>query len=60
MLRQRPAHRRHLRLPGDRRLRTVVTVAESDTRTVQDIAGWIDDGQRFIVAERAGRVLGWA
>ncbi len=33
---------------------------ETEPRTIQDIAGWIDDGQPFIVAEHAGRVLGWA
>ncbi len=32
---------------------------ETEPRTIQDIAGWIDDGQPFIVAEHAGRVLGW-
>lgn len=33
---------------------------ETEPRTIQDIAGWIDDGQPFIVAEHPGRVLGWA
>jgi L-amino acid N-acyltransferase YncA len=33
---------------------------ETEPRTLQDIAGWVDDGQPFIVAERAGRVIGWA
>jgi L-amino acid N-acyltransferase YncA len=33
---------------------------ETEPRTVQDVAGWIEDGRPFIVAEQAGRVLGWA
>jgi phosphinothricin acetyltransferase len=33
---------------------------ETRPRTVADVAGWIDDGRPFIVAERDGRVLGWA
>jgi phosphinothricin acetyltransferase len=33
---------------------------ETELRDRDDIAAWIDDGQPFIVAEREGRVLGWA
>jgi phosphinothricin acetyltransferase len=37
-----------------------VATFETEPRTVQDVAGWIDDGQPFIVAECTGRVVGWA
>jgi L-amino acid N-acyltransferase YncA len=37
-----------------------VATFETRPRTVDDIAGWIGDGRPFVVAERAGRVLGWA
>jgi L-amino acid N-acyltransferase YncA len=33
---------------------------ETRLRTPADITGWLDDGRPFIVAERDGRVLGWA
>jgi phosphinothricin acetyltransferase len=37
-----------------------IATFETQPRTVRDIAGWIDEGQPFIVAERGGDVLGWA
>jgi L-amino acid N-acyltransferase YncA len=37
-----------------------VATFETRLRSVADIAGWLEDGQPFIVAERDGRVLGWA
>jgi phosphinothricin acetyltransferase len=37
-----------------------VATFETEPRTAQDIAGWVDDGQPFVVAERGGGVLGWA
>ena len=37
-----------------------VATFETAPRTTQDIAGWLQDGQPLIVAERSGRVLGWA
>ena len=37
-----------------------VATFETRPRTVDDVAGWIDDGRPFVVAEREGRVLGWA
>jgi L-amino acid N-acyltransferase YncA len=37
-----------------------VATFETQLRTVVDIAAWQTDGQPFIVAERDGRVLGWA
>lgn len=33
---------------------------ETDPRTVKDIAGWVEDGQPFIVAVDNGQVVGWA
>jgi phosphinothricin acetyltransferase len=33
---------------------------ETAPRTVEDVAGWLADGQPFIVAEREGRVVGFA
>jgi len=37
-----------------------VATFETTLRTPGDVAGWLDDGQPFVVAEQAGRVLGWA
>jgi L-amino acid N-acyltransferase YncA len=37
-----------------------VATFETQPRTVGDVAAWLEDGQPFIVAERDGRVLGWA
>jgi L-amino acid N-acyltransferase YncA len=37
-----------------------VATFETRPRTVADIAGWTEDGQPFIVAERGGEVVGWA
>ncbi|HEY1716009.1 MAG TPA: arsinothricin resistance N-acetyltransferase ArsN1 family A [Solirubrobacteraceae bacterium] len=37
-----------------------VATFETRLRTVADVAGWLSDGRPFVVAERAGRVLGWA
>jgi phosphinothricin acetyltransferase len=37
-----------------------IATFETRLRTIADIAGWLEDGQPFIVAERDGRVLGWA
>jgi phosphinothricin acetyltransferase len=34
-----------------------IATFETDPRTAADIAHWPEDGQRFIVAERDGRVL---
>jgi L-amino acid N-acyltransferase YncA len=37
-----------------------VATFETKLRTVTDVAGWLEDGQPFIVADRDARVLGWA
>jgi L-amino acid N-acyltransferase YncA len=37
-----------------------VATFETAPRTVQDVAPWLTDGQPFIVAERGGRVVGFA
>ena len=37
-----------------------VATLETRLRTPADIAGWLSDGRPFVVAERDGRVLGWA
>jgi L-amino acid N-acyltransferase YncA len=37
-----------------------VATFETTPRAVKDIAHWIEDGQPIIVAEREGRILGWA
>ena len=37
-----------------------IATLETRLRTPADIAGWVTDGRPFIVAERNGRVLGWA
>jgi L-amino acid N-acyltransferase YncA len=37
-----------------------VATFETQPRTVADVAAWLEDGHPFIVAERDGRVLGWA
>src|ERR1700729_4139432 len=37
-----------------------IATFETRLRTVTDVSAWLDDGQPFIVAERDGRVLGWA
>ena len=37
-----------------------VATLETRLRTPADVAGWLTDGRPFIVAERDGRVLGWA
>ena len=37
-----------------------VATFETDPRTVKDIAGWVEDGQPFIVAVDNGQVVGWA
>jgi hypothetical protein len=37
-----------------------VATFETERRTTKDIAGWLEDGQPLIVADRSGRVLGWA
>jgi L-amino acid N-acyltransferase YncA len=37
-----------------------IATFETRLRTPADIAGWLSDGRPFIVAERDGRVLGWA
>src|ERR1700748_1058511 len=37
-----------------------VATFETRLRTVDDVAGWLTDGRPFLVAERDGRVLGWA
>lgn len=37
-----------------------VATFETQPRTVADLAGWLTDGHPFLVAERDGRVLGFA
>jgi L-amino acid N-acyltransferase YncA len=37
-----------------------IATLETRLRTPADVAGWLTDGRPFIVAERDGRVLGWA
>jgi hypothetical protein len=37
-----------------------VAMFETRPRTVSDLTDWLTDGQPFIVAERAGRVVGFA
>ena len=37
-----------------------VATFETTLRTPGEVTGWLDDGQPFVVAEHAGRVLGWA
>jgi L-amino acid N-acyltransferase YncA len=37
-----------------------VATFETAPRTVKDIAGWVEDGQPFIVAVDNGQVVGWA
>jgi L-amino acid N-acyltransferase YncA len=37
-----------------------IATFETRLRTPADITGWLTDGRPFIVAERNGRVLGWA
>ena len=37
-----------------------IATLETRLRTPADIVGWLTDGRPFIVAERDGRVLGWA
>ena len=37
-----------------------VATFETAPRDTADIAGWLDDGQPFVVAERSGQVVGWA
>jgi L-amino acid N-acyltransferase YncA len=37
-----------------------IATLETRLRTPADIAGWVTDGRPFVVAERDGRVLGWA
>jgi phosphinothricin acetyltransferase len=37
-----------------------VATFETRLRTVDDVAEWLTDGRPFVVAERDGRVLGWA
>jgi phosphinothricin acetyltransferase len=37
-----------------------VATFETRPRTVSDLANWLTDGQPFIVAERGGRVVGFA
>jgi phosphinothricin acetyltransferase len=60
-----------IRHPTARDLRAVVHIYnggiaeriatfETEPRTVDDIAGWLEDGQPFLVAGREGRVVGWA
>jgi L-amino acid N-acyltransferase YncA len=41
-------------------IRERVATFETRLRTPEDIADWLGDGHPFIVAERDGRVLGWA
>lgn len=33
---------------------------ETEPRIADDIAGWVDDGRPFIVAEQDARIVGWA
>jgi L-amino acid N-acyltransferase YncA len=37
-----------------------IATFETRLRTPTDVAGWLSDGRPFIVAERDGRVVGWA
>ena len=37
-----------------------VATFETDPRTKADLAGWATDGQPFVAAEQAGRVVGFA
>jgi L-amino acid N-acyltransferase YncA len=37
-----------------------VATFETQPRTVEDLAAWLTDGQPFVVAERYGRVVGFA
>lgn len=37
-----------------------IATLETRLRTPADVAGWLTDGRPFVVAERDGRVLGWA
>ena len=37
-----------------------IATLETRLRTSADVAGWLTDGRPFVVAERDGRVLGWA
>jgi L-amino acid N-acyltransferase YncA len=37
-----------------------VATFETDARTAADLAGWASDGQPFVVATQAGRVVGFA
>ena len=37
-----------------------VATFETEPRTIADVAGWPTDGQPFVVAERDGRVVGFA
>ena len=37
-----------------------VATFETGLRTVDDISGWVEDGQPFIVAVDDGQVIGWA
>jgi phosphinothricin acetyltransferase len=37
-----------------------IATFETRPRTVSDVADWLTDGQPFIVAERGGRVVGFA
>jgi L-amino acid N-acyltransferase YncA len=37
-----------------------IATFETEPRTVADVAGWLGDGRPFIVAERDGRVVGFA
>ena len=37
-----------------------IATFETRLRTPADVAGWLTDGRPFVVAERDGRVLGWA
>lgn len=37
-----------------------IATLETRLRTPADLRGWLTDGRPFVVAERDGRVLGWA
>lgn len=37
-----------------------IATLETRLRTPADVTGWLTDGRPFLVAERDGRVLGWA
>lgn len=41
-------------------IRERVATFETRPRTRDDVAGWLQDDRPFIVAERDGRVVGWA